>query len=80
MHMGLESVCYPYKPNRRGKAKGGNKMIAKAFSIYIKMSVVIIAVSIVLGVVVGLAQITNGAILIALPVLAIGYLLGKRSK
>jgi hypothetical protein len=55
-------------------------MIAKAFSIYIKMSIVIIAVSIVLGVVVGLAQMTNGAILLALPVLAIGYLLGKRSK
>ena len=44
------------------------------------MSVVIIAVSIALGVVVGLAQMTNGVILVALPVLAIGYLLGKRSK
>ena len=63
-----------------GVRQRGNKMVAKAFSIYIKMSVVIIAVSIALGVVVGLAQMTNGVILVALPVLAIGYLLGKRSK
>lgn len=55
-------------------------MIAKAFSIYLKMSIVIIAVSIALGVVVGLVDVTNGAVLVTIPFFALGYFLGKRKR